>query len=410
MVSGQLRIAMLSVHSCPLGHLGTKDTGGMSVYVRELARELGELGVAVDIYTRVHDPQDDQIYSLGENARLIHLNAGGDGEIDKLAIYPHLPDFACSLEDFRRSEAIKYDLIFSHYWLSGRVGESLQKWWDVPHFMMFHTLGAAKNALGIGETEPELRIAIERQLARDCHHVITSTEREKEALVWHLGASPDRITVIPCGVNLELFWPVDKGIARRHLGLGDNKLILYVGRIEPLKGIDQLLRAMSYLGEDLKAELAIIGGGEDSQDEIVKLRQLSENLNIADKITFLGLVKQERLPVYYSAADVCVNPSYYETFGLVALESLACGTPVVATDVGGFRDVICQGETGYVLSDNNPHEMADKITELISSPRVDLSTALSIRSSVSHYSWANIARAVTEQCGEVLETYLVPVG
>ncbi|MBU2609047.1 MAG: glycosyltransferase, partial [Chloroflexi bacterium] len=182
MVFGQMRIAMLSIHSCPLGHLGTRDTGGMSVYVRELAGELGKLGLLIDVYTRVHDPQDEQIYSLGENARLIHLNAGGNGEIDKLAIYPHLLDFAYSLEDFRRSEELEYDLIFSHYWLSGRVGVTLQRWWGVPHFMMFHTLGAAKNALGIGETEPELRIASERQLTRDCHHIITSTEREKEAL------------------------------------------------------------------------------------------------------------------------------------------------------------------------------------------------------------------------------------
>jgi len=382
----------------------------MSVYVRELAGELGRLGLLADVYTRVHDPQDEQIYSLGENARLIHLNAGGNGEIDKLAIYPHLPDFAHSLEDFRRSEKLDYDLIFSHYWLSGRVGVTLQRWWGVPHFMMFHTLGAAKNALGIGEAEPELRIAGERQLTRDCHHIITSTGREKEALAWHLGASPDKISVIPCGVNLDLFRPVDKATARRSLGLGDDKLILYVGRIEPLKGIDQLLRAMSYLGEHLKAKLAIIGGGEDSQDEIVRLSQLADNLNIADKVAFLGLVKQERLPVYYSAADVCVNPSYYETFGLVALESLACGTPVVATDVGGFRDVICQGETGYVLPDNNPCRMAEKIAAAISDPDADSRNALSVRNSVSQYSWSDIARAFAGQCVEVLDSYLAPAG
>ncbi|MBU2607978.1 MAG: glycosyltransferase, partial [Chloroflexi bacterium] len=230
------------------------------------------------------------------------------------------------------------------------------------------------------------------------------------ALAWHLGASPDKISVIPCGVNLDLFRPVDKATARRRLGFGDNKLILFVGRIEPLKGIDQLIRAIGYLADDLQPRLVIIGGGEDSQDEIARLRQLAENLNIADSVTFLGLIEQERLPLFYSAADVCVNPSYYETFGLVALESLACGTPVVATDVGGFRDVICSGETGYVLPDNSPCQMADKIAAAISEPDADSRNALSIRASVSQYSWSNIARAFAGQCSEVLDNYLAPAG
>ncbi len=380
-----LRIAMLGVHSCPLGQLGTRDTGGMSVYIRELARELGKIGIAVDVYTRIHDPRDDHVYSLGENARLIHLNAGGIGEIDKLAIYPHLSDFTSSLEEFRQGQAIKYDLIFSHYWLSGIAGVRLQRQWDVPHFMMFHTMGAAKNALGIGEAEPELRIESESQLVRECHRIIASTEREKKALIRHLGASPDRIAVIPCGINLELFSPVDKVVARSQLGLGDRKLILYVGRIEPLKGIDRLIRAVSYLEEGPKAELAIIGGGEDSQAEIERLRQLSRSLNIADRVSFLGLVKQETLPVYYSAADVCVNPSYYETFGLMALESLACGTPVVASNVGGCRDIIRQGETGYVLPDNSPDGIAEKLAALLSPQGANLHSSLAIRSSVSQY-------------------------
>jgi len=409
MAASQMKIAMLSAHSCPVGNLGAKDTGGMSVYVRELARELGKLGVLVDVYTRVHDPRDDQIYRLGQNARLIHLKAGEDGEIDKLAVYPYLPDFADSLEDFRRGEDLRYDLVFSHYWLSGWVGRILQRWWDVPHFMMFHTLGAAKNAVGIGEVEPELRIETERQLARDCHHIITATDKEKEELIWRFGASPDRITAIPCGVNLELFQPVDKEVAKRCLGLGGEKLVLFVGRIEPLKGIAQLLRAMTYLENGLRPRLMIIGGDEHSQDEMERLRRLSWDLHVGDSVTFLGLIEQEKLPLFYSAADVCAIPSYYETFGLVALEALACGTPVVATRVGGFADVIRQGETGYVLPDNTPRDLADKIAGLLLGSSVNWQTALSIRASVSRFSWSNIARAVVKQCEEVLANYLAPV-
>ncbi|MFC2022384.1 glycosyltransferase, partial [Chloroflexota bacterium] len=352
MVASQLRIAMLSAHSCPVGNLGAKDTGGMSVYIRELARELGKQGQLVDIYTRVHDPTDPQIINLGQNARLIHLRAGENEEIHKLAVYSYLPDFACNLENFRKHNNLQYDLVFSHYWLSAWAGTYLEQWWQVPHITMFHTLGAVKNATGIGEDEPELRIETERDLAQNCHHIIAPTEKEKEDLILHYGASPQRIGVIPCGVNLELFQPMDREMAKQQLGFVDDKIILFVGRIEPLKGIDQLLKAMPYLQNTQGTRLVIIGGDENSQYEMERLQGLSHNLHIQDSVTFLGLVKHERLPYFYSAADVCVVPSYYESFGLVALESLACGTPVVTTDVGDLKSIIRQGETGYVVTDN----------------------------------------------------------
>ncbi len=184
-----------------MGNLGAKDTGGMSVYIRELARELGKQGLLVDVYTRVHDPRDSQIVELGENARLIHLRSGEDENIHKLAVYSYLPDFACNLESFRKHNGLQYDLVFSHYWLSGWVGDYLQGWWKVPHIMMFHTLSVAKNAVGVGEDEPELRIETEGHLVRDCHRIIAATETEKEELILHYGASPEKIGVIPCGVN-----------------------------------------------------------------------------------------------------------------------------------------------------------------------------------------------------------------
>ena len=405
----QLRIAMVSAHSCPIGNLGAKDTGGMSVYIRELAHELGKQGHLVDVYTRVHDPKDRQTYALGQNARLVHLRAGRDKEIHKLAVYSYLPDFACNLENFRRHNGLQYNLIFSHYWLSGLVGEYLQQRWNVPHIMMFHTLGAVKNAIGIGEDEPELRIETERGLAQNCHHIIAPTEKEKEKLILHYGASLERISVVPCGVNLEQFKPISKGSARQYLGFGNDKIILFVGRIEPLKGIDQLIKAIPYLQNIQGLRLVVIGGGEHSQREIEQLQKLACNLNMQDSVTFLGLIKHEQLPYFYSAADVCVVPSYYESCGLVALESLACGTPVVATDVGNLKSVIRQGETGYVVIDNAPHRLADKIALLLSRPSTDAESALSIRASVSRFSWPNIAEAIIRECQLVLTNYLAPV-
>ncbi|MFC1977482.1 glycosyltransferase [Chloroflexota bacterium] len=409
MAANQLRIAMLSAHSCPVGNLGAKDTGGMSVYIRELARELGKQGHLVDVYTRVHDPRDPQIVNLGQNARLIHLRAGEDEEIHKLAVYSHLPDFACNVENFRKRNGLQYDLVFSHYWLSALVGKYLQQWWHVPHMTMFHTLGAVKNSIGVGEDEPELRIEMERDLAQNCHHIIAPTEKEKESLIRHYDVSPERIGVIPCGVNLEQFKPVDKETAKQQLGFTDDKIILFVGRIEPLKGIDQLLKAMPYLPNAKGLRLVIIGGDENSQYEMERLQALSRGLHIEDSVTFLGLIKHEQMPCFYSAAGACVVPSYYESFGLVALESLACGTPVVATDVGALKGVIRQGETGYVVTDNTPHQLADKIALLLSRPSPDTETAFSIRESVSRFSWANIAEAVIRECQMVLDNYLVSV-
>jgi D-inositol-3-phosphate glycosyltransferase len=405
----QLRIAMVSAHSCPIGNLGAKDTGGMSVYIRELAHELGKQGHLVDVYTRAHDPKDRQTYELGQNARLIHLEAGEVEDIQKLIVYSYLPDFAYNLENFRKHNDLQYDLIFSHYWLSGLVGEYLQQRWNVPHITMFHTLGAVKNTIGIGENEPELRIETERGLAQNCHHIIAPTEKEKEELIRHYSALPERIGVVPCGVNLEQFKPVSKESAREYLGFGNDKIILFVGRIDPLKGIDKLIRAIPYLQNIQGLRLVVIGGGEQNQREIEQLQKLACNLNIQDSVTFLGLIKHDQLPYFYSAADVCVVPSYYESFGLVALESLACGTPVVATDVGNLKSVIRQGETGYVITDNAPHRLADKIALLLSRPSTDIESTLSIRASVGRFSWSNIAEAIIRECQLVLANYLAPV-
>ena len=401
MKNGQPRIAMISAHSCPVGNLGAKGTGGMSVYVRELARELGRHGFGIDIYTRVHDPQDKQIYQLGRNARLMHLRAGEDKSIDKLAVYPYLSDFARNIDDFRKSEGFRYDLIFSHYWLSGLAGKYLQQWWDVPHVMAFHTVGAIKNAIGIGDTEPNLRIETERYLARNCHRIISPTEDEKNALIQLYGASPERIDVIPCGVNLDVFQPLDSELAKERLGFNGDNIILYVGRIEPLKGIDRLLRARACLQNSLKIRVVIVGGDEHSHDEIEKLKGLARSLHLEDSVIFTGMIKHEELPAFYSAAVACVIPSYYESFGLVALESMACGTPVIANNVGSLRNIIRQGRTGYVLDNNYACDLADKIALLISAP--DIQSALSIRASVSHFSWPNIAQKVVEK---VLDNYV----
>ncbi|UCD09022.1 MAG: glycosyltransferase [Dehalococcoidales bacterium] len=405
----KLRIAMISAHSCPVGTLGTKDTGGMSVYIVELARELGKLGYTVDAFTRVHDPADPIVVELGHNARLIHIEAGEMEEIHKLAVYSHLPDFACGLEAYRKENDLEYDIVFSHYWLSAWIGEYLQQWWGVPHVTMFHTLGVVKNSIGIGKTEPELRIATEGELARSSHHIIAPTEREKAELVDQYGVNPERIGVVPCGVNPELFRPVNRDEARLETGLDNGKVILYVGRIDPLKGIANLIRAFSYLEEIHDATLAIIGGGDDSHEETAHLKELAQELGIEDRIIFTGSVKQDRMPYYYSAADVCVIPSFYESFGLVALESLSCGTPIVANDVGDLRNIVTQGETGYVIDINDPEQLAEKISLILSKSKDETESVLSLRDSVKEFAWANVAEALADEFRIVLDNDYIAV-
>jgi len=403
-----MKIALLSVHSCPLGKLGGKNTGGMNVYIRELARELGRRGHLVDIYTRAHGSIHDRIIEVGPNARIIHLKAGKDEEIEKLAIYPHLADFASDLENFRKSCGLTYDLIHSHYWLSGWAGTWIQRWWGVPHITMFHTLGAIKNRIGVGLSEPKLRLDTEKDLVRECHRIIAPTDEEKRALIAHYGALPGSIRVVPCGVNLDLFRPIDKARALRHLGFNGESIILFVGRIDPLKGIDNLLRAIAYLDRK-NLKLVVVGGDEESQPELKSLKALSRSLRIHDSIAFRGLVKQEMLPYFYSAADVCVIPSYYESFGLVALESLACGTPVVATKVGCVESVIQHGETGYVVPDNAPLSLADTIALVLSPSNGKPEPPQSIRTSVTRFDWSNIADATVEEYHIVLRNHSLEV-
>ena len=402
-----MNVAMLSVHSCPLGRLGEKNTGGMSVYIRELARQLGRQGHRIDVYTRAHGPVHDQIIGFATNVRVIHLQAGRDEEVDKLAIYPHLSDFVLELERFRVTHDLHYDLIHSHYWLSGWAGRQIQQAWNVGHVTTFHTVAAVKNAVGIGEPEPRLRLDAEKSLVTACHRIVASSNSERRHLIDYYQAPPGLIRVVPCGVNLDLFRPIDKKTASRYLDGDGRKVVLYVGRINPLKGVDQLVRAMAFLNQQ-KVRLMIVGGGEQSRSEMNRLKDLSERLGIQGSVVFQGLAKQELLPYYYSAADVCVVPSYYESFGLVTLESLACGTPVVATKVGCAEHVIRHGKTGYLLANNTPAALADAIKTLLVRSGGEAPSPESVRESITSFTWNNMAHTTEKEYRSVFMAQRLP--
>ena len=396
MLDKKYKVAILSVHSSPLGRPGEGDTGGMSIYILELTKELVKLGHTVDIYTRVQSPTTPQVIEIAPGVRQIHILAGEPADIDKLLVYDTAPDFACQTEGFRKQHDLKYDVIFSHYWISGIAGQYLQIWWQVPHLVMFHTLGAIKNAIGIGEDEPDLRIEEERQVAQTCHRIIAATENEKIALFRFYDVPPEKVSVIPCGVNFSVFKPMDKAVARQKLGLKEGKIILFVGRIERLKGIDRIINALPFLG-DIKPQVIVVGEDGNRPGEVQKLKALAENLGVGQFITFSGVVEHEQLPLYYNAADVCAFPSFYESFGLVPLESLACGTPVVATDVGDLKHIILDGQTGYVIPNGQAPLLAEKLGLILRGKSPEMRDPNGIRDSISRYDWSKIALLIEGQ-------------
>lgn len=359
------RVALITVHTSPLARLGGRDAGGMNVYIRELAKRLVALGRPVDVFTRRTSPDLPEIESFSNGARLIHIAAGPAEDLPKDRLYELLPEFQHGMQAFAEREAIHYDAIHSHYWLSGWVGRRLQRAWQVPHIVMFHTLGEIKNRARFTEREPDLRIANERQIARTADRVVCASRDELAQLARHYGVDPEKATVIPCGVDLGRFHAGDSEAARTDLGLGGKRVILFAGRLEALKGIDILLRACGQLPNDLDFELVIVGGDQHASKRRHSLEREAERLGIADRVRFDGSVTQDRLVDYYRAADVCVVPSFYESFGLVALEAMACGTPVVASRVGGLTGTVRDGETGYLVSWHCPEPFAERIETLL---------------------------------------------
>ena len=361
------RLAFLSVHGCPVARLGEKDTGGMNVYVLQVARELGRRGNKVDVYTRYHYPNDPQVIDLGDNVRVIHLKAG-PYDRSKGGLHQHVPEFLVNLRRFQQSEDVYYDLVHSHYWLSGCAGAKLSKEWNIPHVTTFHTLARKKMQARVGEMESQLRIGAESRVIRGADAIVVSTNHEREDLSRLYQTDPRKVWVVPAGVDLELFRPADKTLARQKLGLTEKKIVLSVGRIEPLKGLDILIGAMAGLADTTDTRLLIVGGQFGRDRELGRLKSLVANMGIQDSVTFAGVVNQAELPTFYSAADVFVMPSYYESFGLAALEAMACGAPVIVSSAGGPNTFVTNGESGYLIPWHCPEPYVQRLDMLLTNP------------------------------------------
>jgi D-inositol-3-phosphate glycosyltransferase len=391
-----LRIALISAHTSPLDRPGGAKAGGLNVYVLELARQLAGKSCSVDIFSRKSRPDLPTVTQVAPGLRTVHLAAGPAGPLTPELIYEHLDQFVDSLMAFAEADGGSYDVIHSHYWLSGLVGERLKAAWGVPHVVMFHTLGEVKNRASLSEHEGDLRIRSEMEVLQGAERVICATDQERSYIRQLYSADPARVSVIPLGVDLDRFRPSAKTQAREALGLKDERIVLFVGRLEPLKGVDILIGAAAMLEGDVNCRILIVGGDEASQPQVEILRSLARNLGIEQRIAFVGTVDHDQLPLYYNAADVCVVPSHYESFGLVAVEAMASGVPVVASRVGGLMGTVRDGETGYLIPWLCPEPFAERIELLLANEPLRVSLGEAAREAVGRYRWENVASVVLE--------------
>jgi len=392
----KLKIAILSIHSSPLGVLGAKDAGGMSTYLLGLTKALGASGHLVDVYTRVVTGTNHRVTEVSTNVRLISLS-DGLGQLNKYELADQVDPLAKIIDDFRQHHDLHYNLLFSHYWISGLVGHQLKAKWQIPHLVMFHTLGRAKNELCPGEKEPQERLEAEEKLAVGADLVIVAAQSERERLLKYFSLDSNRVQVVPAGIDRQLFRPLDRSYAKQKIGYRASKIILSVGRLEPVKGFDLLLAAAALIDPALELKVVIVGGDDQGRDLEEDLKKTTDRLKLNNRVVFAGQAAYECLPYYYNAAAVTIIPSYYESFGLVALESLACNTPLIAGPVGVIPELAAiPGSESHVhlLSERKPALWAAVIKQVITSPPLVANAAADHL--LDHYSWPVAAERLAE--------------
>ena len=424
-----MRIALISFHTSPLATLGGKDTGGMNVFVRETARELGRRGVLVDVFVRstgAHSLRIDP--RLGPNVRVIHVPAGPEAPVPKHELRRYVPAFTEWMCEFMQEESraanslhaprstpldaprstlheqLPYDAVHAHYWLSGLVAEELRKCWGTRFAMTFHTLAEMKNQIAQREqdTETDERLNGECYLCTVADRLTANTKVEKDQLVHWYGAGSSRIRIVPPGVDTARFHPIEQNYAKKAIGIPkEHRMILFTGRIERLKGIDNLFKAVAILKSNhpewdwANICVSVIGGDPSAEglrenEEMARLHALRDELGLHDLIAFLGARDQDSLHFYFAAAECLVMPSHYESFGMVALEAMACGTPVIVSDVGGLSQLVKHNQTGLRVKVNDPTALAAAIEKLFTDEVRRRRIGHSAACYAEDYSWVKI--------------------
>jgi D-inositol-3-phosphate glycosyltransferase len=375
--------------------------------VRDLTTTLGRMGIHVDVFTRSQDEHVPHVlHDLGYGNRVVHVPAGPEIPLPKRQLAEYIPEFVDGIRRFAEEKGIKYDVIHSHYWMSGIAAEALSDLWHgTPILQMFHTLGEMKNRVARSDDEREgsYRLDGERQVMRRADRIVAATLAEQAQLEWLYKVDTSKVVIIPPGVDIHHFYPIPVDEARQFVGIpSEGRMVLFVGRIEPLKGLGTLIQAMSCLrcteaGD--RVSLVVIGGDPDADParmtaEMTRLQRMCDDLSVGKLVIFLGKRGQDTLPYYYSAAEVLVMPSHYESFGMVALEAMACGTPVVASQVGGLAFLVQDGVTGYTVPAEDHDALCDKLTALLGDESLRQKMGNAAAEYAQNYDWEKIARQI----------------
>lgn len=412
------RLALISEHASPLALVGGVDAGGQNIAVAELAGHLAKLGYGVDVFTRWDDANQPEIVQWKPGVRVVHVAAGPRAFVPKEELLCHMDEFTASMERFIERENNPYRLVHAHFFMSGLVAANLKQTLALPFVVTFHALGEVRRQLqGNGDTFPAERYAIEQRVIREADAVVALCPQDQDDLINLYGADPARLFIIPNGYNPTEFYPVDKALARIVLGLEPTEpVILQLGRMVPRKGVDNVVRALGHLRRTYGtvARLLIVGGESDEPDpqqtpEIGRLMQLAETEGVSEWVTFTGRRQRETLRYYYSAADVFVTTPWYEPFGITPLEAMACGTPVVGSAVGGIKQTVLDGETGFLIPPNDPPALAAKLAALLYSKK--LRTVMSeeaVRHVQENYTWLDVAQQTANLYELILSGQLTP--
>ncbi len=370
-------IALISEHASPLAPPGGSDSGGQNVYVAQVAGNLAALGYKVDVFTRRDSGEAPEVVDTEQGVRVVNLRAGPEEPVRKEDMFVLMDEFQFSMQKFMKRERRSYDLIHANFWMSGYVAAELKRTKEIPFVITFHALGKIRRMYqGEADGFPDERFEVEERLVREADLIIAECPQDEEDLITLYGADPHRIRTVPCGFDPQEFGPVERAFARTRLGLPlHENVILQLGRIAARKGIDTVIKALAVLREEhgIPATLLIVGGESDTPDpeatpEIGRLTQVAAEEGVSDRVVFTGRRPREELKYYYSAADVFVTTPWYEPFGITPLESMACGTPVVGSAVGGLKYTIADGESGYLVPPRDPAALGGRLAHMLGHP------------------------------------------
>jgi len=408
------KIAFISEHASPLATIGGTDSGGQNVYVAQLAIELSKKNFEIDIFTRWEDPELSEIVEWLPGIRVIHIKAGPLEVIPKEELWQYMDDFFENMYFLIASKRITYELIHANFWMSGSVAMKMKERNTTPYVITFHALGHIRKIHQKEEDKfPAERCEIEKAVAEQADKIIAECPQDKEDLIHYYGIDPAKISIAPCGFTTEEFFPVDSQKAKKQLGFSeDEHVILQIGRMVPRKGVDNVIRAISYLNiPDKKIRLVIVGGEKDNPEfndgsEISRLYALAKDLQVDHLVTFAGRKKRDQLKYFYSAADLFITTPWYEPFGITPLEAMACGTPVIGSNVGGIKYSVIDGKTGLLVEPKKPELLAERIRFLINNPSLlsKLGKAAFIDVN-SRFTWKKVASKIEEIYESVLNNY-----